>query len=139
VVRAWLDAVFRVARTTTPALGAEQLRALWATLAGKPCAAQLSNGDAAWLNFLQAVALRQGAQVAELGQTLLVGDYVFDSRAELSYAAQATISASIGQRDIETARTLLQRHAPDMAAAGVQRWTLELLQGMTLARQPADR
>lgn len=136
VARAWLDAVFKMARATTPALGSGQLRELWDELSAKPCVTHLAEGDAAWLRFLQAVALRQGDEVANLGEDLLRGDYVFGSRMELAYAAQATISAQIARGNASVAGVLLQSHLGDMAASGVQRWTLELLRGLVLA--PAD-
>jgi predicted membrane-bound spermidine synthase len=131
--RAWLDSVFGVARTTTPALGADQLRQLWQVINGKPCAARLGKDGTKWLAFLHAVALRDGAEVATLGRELLEGSFVFDSQAQLAYAAQATISAALAQGDAHTARNLLQRYAGDLTASGLPDWPLKLLQGQVAA------
>lgn len=139
VQRAWLDSAFRVARTTTPALGAEQLRQLWRAIDGKPCAATLGKDGAQWLGFLEAVAVRDGTRVGAIGKELLTGSFVFDSQEQLAYAAQATISALLARGDAGTARDLLRRYAGDMASAGLTKWSMDMLRGQVAAAFSAPR
>lgn len=128
--RAWMDTVFRMARTTTPALSEGQLRTFWTALLSKSCATNLAGAEETWLQFLQAVALRDAPRVLRLGKSMLEGSFVFDSREQLSYAVEATTSAAVSQGDRETAHRLLQQHAADMAASGVSSWTLDILAGL---------
>ena len=129
VERAWLDSVFQIVQSTTPTLDASQLNQLWQVIDSKPCARRLKQDDAAWLHFLRAVAQRQSPQVAALGKGLLDGSFVFESQAQLAYAAQATISSEIAQGNVRIARELLAREAGGMVASGTSKWALDLLAG----------
>jgi hypothetical protein len=129
--RAWMESVFRIARVTTPTLGADQLKSLWQVIQQKPCATRLEGDAAIWLDLLRAVAMRQQSQVADQGKRLIGGAFVFDSQAQLAYAVQSTIGAVLAGNDVETARSLLAQYAGDMAASGTSKWVLDILAGLS--------
>lgn len=133
VTQAWLDAVWRIARISTPTLGAPQLRELWSSLARQPCVLVLTDDERLWLQFMQATALRDAFQVRNLGNQLLEGEYVFQSREELGYAAQATISAALGLGDGPGARKVMEAHRDAMFAGGASGWVMEVLEGLVAA------
>lgn len=139
VTQAWLDAVWRIARITTPTLGAPQLRPLWERISQQPCAAALTEDEQQWLQFMQAVALRDAFQVGNLGRGLLEGEYIFQSQEELAFAAQATLSALLGLGNATEARKVMEAHRDHMFAGGTSGWTLEILDGLVAAgAMPVD-
>jgi hypothetical protein len=113
--RAWLDSAYYVASRTNVALGANELRPMWHTIATTPCAGLLSPADAQMFSLLRSIALRDDAQVASAGKALFDSKYKFARPEQMSMVLLATVATQIALRQPAAAVALIREHGAGAA------------------------
>ncbi len=103
---AWFRAVRSIAARTTPYVAATELAPTWRALRAADCVGSASASQRAWLDFHEAVALRDTGAIVERGSAMLQNSvpHSADDRAEVLFAVAATLLGA--GRDLEAAQLL---------------------------------
>ena len=104
----WFHSLLQLARTMTPLLPAADASAMWARITAPPCALQLNESQAAWLDLFRAVARRDAPRMAELAEKLLEARFSHTT-AQQRYLVIAGMTGHLVNHEREKAASLWKR------------------------------
>ena len=122
---------------TSAILDGNELAAMWAEISKTPCARLIADGDKQLFEFLQALAARDVARMAETGAALFASGYDFGDPTKRSTVLLATAASQIASGKKAEALQLLQTYGaqpePQPSFALARRWVA------AIAAEPANR
>jgi hypothetical protein len=127
----WQQALKAISDATAPYLAADELQPIWLKIRSSPCYQQANSLRQAWANLWQAIALRDAAQIAQLGTRLLASPGV-DLEDDITYLTVVTAAAQIRIGDAAAARQLLQTQWPHINHNGKLAFALRDLRAIAL-------
>jgi len=110
----WLNSALRVAKAVNPYLAADDAAAVWLRMAAAPCFATLRDFQRRWLALFRAVAARDTARMAELGEAALAADDDLSPETR-EYALMAAMAGHLASRRPQQALALWKTHAERIA------------------------
>jgi predicted membrane-bound spermidine synthase len=107
----WLHALYEVGVATVSRLPAGEARALWQKLAWGRCAADLPADHKRWLTLFKAIAERDAAMMAAVGEDLLAAPAAgLESAASRRYLLGITLAGQLAQGRHDAAQLVWQRY-----------------------------
>lgn len=133
-----LPSLLAVAQVVNPHIARAPAAELWKALLAGTCAGRLRAADRAWLELFGAVAERDAARMATLGEALLdASPGVRDARTE--YALVATVTGLVCEGRYDAANAMLERGTKAWLPAGARMTELRYLYSVTNAPAHARR
>jgi spermidine synthase len=128
----WLHALYQIARTLNPLLGAEDSAAVWERFEHSSCTRSLAPEQLAWIAMFKAVSRRDAATMAAGAESLLAlrSDLPGGHR---QYLMAAGMTGYLAQGDRAHAAALWARY-PNDAGGGAEDLTLRLLAAHALGK-----
>jgi spermidine synthase len=119
----WLHSALRVAKAVNPFLAADDAAPIWQRAIAASCYPGLHEFQRRWIQLFRAVALRDGARMAEHAGALLDGQKVLSNEAQ-EYLLMAAMSGFIASNNREKAIELWQAHKPRVRSAATPAFRL---------------
>jgi predicted membrane-bound spermidine synthase len=109
----WLHSFLRVAQSTIPFLGWDDLAPLWDRIARAPCAPTLHEFQRQWLSLFRALSARDAARSAALATALLGSQSDAGSEAR-EFLLAAAMAGHVASGDAPAALAEWRRHASQL-------------------------
>jgi spermidine synthase len=127
----WLHALYQIARTLNPLLGAEDAGAVWERFERAPCSSLLDPGQRAWIALFKAISRRDAAAMAAGAESLLAVESGLPS-GHRQYLIEAGMTGYLAQGERAKAASLWRRYPRDIDGADDP--TLRLLSAHALGK-----
>ncbi|HET7401557.1 MAG TPA: hypothetical protein VFJ62_07235, partial [Usitatibacter sp.] len=128
-----LPTMVRVAETLSPQVQSGYASRAWSAVGNSRCGRELSAGDGRWLQLFEAVAARDAARMASLGEALL--ETAPGPSAASEYAFLATVTALICKGESAHANEVMDRTVARALRRGEKSTQLRYL--VSVSRDPA--
>jgi spermidine synthase len=119
----WLHSALRVARALNPYLAPDDAGAVWMRIIASPCYGRLLEFQRRWILLFRAIALREGARMAEHGSQLLVTQTEVSSEVR-EFLLMAAMGGHLAGADRQAALELWRKHGGQIRSAASPAWRL---------------
>ena len=132
---AWEIAARNISDLTAAYLTPKELEGIWNWITSTPCYRTATAEQKAWVDLFVAISNRNAPDIVRLG-TILLGQHVSNSEADLAYLTTVTAAAYIRMGQVAQARSLLKEQMRRTHQMGLYEFALVDLMALTQAVRP---